>query len=127
MKDTPKNITYHTPPRDPPGSSLLGTDTEDKNGPFLQSDNGISSWFPYPGHGNSICVKNSELRNRLSNMLELTSEIEASEDDLSASGPLESYTSSNTGYPEVHRIMEYVHSLFLVFASKPDRNGIAIH
>lgn len=127
MKDTPKNITYHTPPHDPPAPYLPETDTEDKNGPVLDSDDGFSSWFPYPGHRNSLCVNNNERRNRLSNVLELTSEMRASEDDLSASGTLERYTSSNTGCPEVHTIMKYVHLLFPVPASKPYRIGIAIH
>lgn len=127
LKDTPKNITYHTPPHDPPASYLLEADTEDKNGPVLESDDGISSWFPYPGYGNSLCIKNNERRNRLSNVLELTSEIGASEDDLSASRTLEPYTSSDTGCPEVHTIMQYVQSLFPVSASTPDRNGIATH
>lgn len=127
LQDTPKNITYHTPPHDPPASYLLETDTEDKNGQVLESDGGVSSWFSYPRHGNSICLKNNEQRNRLSNMLELTSEIGASEDDHSASGPLERYTSSDTGCPEVHTIMEYVNSLFLVSASKLGKNGIAVH
>ncbi len=123
----PQNITYHTPPPNPPASYLLETDTEDKNGQVLESDDGVLSWFPYPGHGNPICDKNNERRNRLSTMLALTSEIGTSKDDLSASGPLKPYTSSDTGCSEVHTIMEYVYSLFLVSASKHDRNGIAVH
>ena len=117
--DTPKNITYHTPPHNPPAPYLLETDTEDENGQVLESGDGVLSWFPYPGHGSSICDKNNERRNRLSNMLGLTSAIGTSEDDLSASGPLKPYTSSDTGCPEVHTIMEYVHSYFLLLHRRP--------
>ncbi|PMD12820.1 hypothetical protein NA56DRAFT_454440 [Hyaloscypha hepaticicola] len=122
--DTPKNITYHTPPHDPPASYLLETDTEDKNGPVLESGDGISSWFPYPGRGNSLRVKNNERRNRLSDE-KLTTEIGASEDDLSASVTLQTNTSRDTGWPEIHK-MQYVNFLFPVPASKPDTIRIVI-
>ncbi|KAH8771518.1 hypothetical protein BGZ57DRAFT_433840 [Hyaloscypha finlandica] len=85
--DTPKNITYHTPPRDSP-------EPERNNPTVSKRDGGFPSWYPYPGNRISSDFKTSEGKDTLSTVLELPFESESSENGSSNLETHQTYDSS---------------------------------
>jgi hypothetical protein len=105
-QDTPKNITYHTPPRDSLEHCLLEAGGNIR--PVLKQNDYIPSWFPYPGNGTSSGFKKNDRRNRLSTVLELSSESGLTEDGFSTSRTIQTYLSSETDYFTDHAVIRYV-------------------
>jgi hypothetical protein len=125
-QDTPKNITYYTPPGESPEPHLL--ETEEKIGQVLKPDECVPSWFPYPGNGTSSGFKKNETRNRLSTVLELSSDSGSSEDGVSSSGTTQTYASSKINYYDDPAIIQYVNFFnFFRFCFRIDISRIGIY